>query len=593
MSALAERVSATVRIASERAQHLDAEPEASTGPDPEALEAEAEEVATHERQLLAELAESRTRLEAARDELTERERVAAEAERAHLAAVRAEADRREGLARLAGQVDTMRTRVESIDETVARLSVGIEEAAAKAQQTQAEFETVQSRVGELDAGEVGLDEHHDRTVVALRLADERVAELQSAERGAERQVASLRARIEALSVGLDRKDGAAWLQKNHSGAGLFGSIANLLKVRPGYEVAVAAVLGAAADAVAAENFGAARSAVAALKASDGGRAAIVLGDWPQHAAPPIGATARRRGCGRSDLVDMPSRLHGALTAMLSGVAVVRDLTAALDLVAARPQLRAVTADGDLVGAGWVSGGSDRKPSTLEITSEVEKARAELADAEKQTGELSAALSGALAEQTARQDAAEQALAALNESDAAISAIYEQLGRLGQDARTADDEWQRLIQQRDELEAGRVQTVEELAELEQRLHNAEQAPLFDAEPVDRQASMAAAEPARAAEVEARLTVRTAEERANAVRGRADSLRRAAAAEREARLRAQRAREAREHAAAVAAAVAESGRLVAQRLSATVGVASRRRDDVAAERQQRTGALDEGA
>ena len=33
-----------------------------------------------------------------------------------------------------------------------------------------------------------------------------------------------------------------------------------------------------ADAVAAENFGAARSAVAALKASDGGRAAIVLGD---------------------------------------------------------------------------------------------------------------------------------------------------------------------------------------------------------------------------------------------------------------------------------------------------------------------------
>ena len=36
--------------------------------------------------------------------------------------LRAEADRREGLARLAGQVDTMRTRVESIDETVARLS---------------------------------------------------------------------------------------------------------------------------------------------------------------------------------------------------------------------------------------------------------------------------------------------------------------------------------------------------------------------------------------------------------------------------------------------------------------------------------------
>jgi chromosome segregation protein len=359
-------------------------------------------------------------------------------------------------------------------------------------------------------------------------------------------------------------------------------------VRPGYEAAIAAVLGTAADAVAAESFGAARSAVAALKASDGGRAAIVLGDWPGEATtqagpPPEGAQWA------TDLVDMPPRLRGALGAMLSGVAVVADLVAALDLVAARPQLRAVTADGDLVGAGWLSGGSDRKPSTLEITSEVEKARGELAAAEKQVGELSAALSGALAEQKARQDAAEQAMAALNESDAAISAIYEQPGRLGQDARTADDEWQRLIRQRDELETGRVQTVEELAALEQRLHNAEQAPLFDAAPADRQATVAAAENARSAEVEARLTVRTAEERANAVRGRADSLRRAAAAEREARLRAQRARQAREHAAAVAAAVAESGRGLAQRLHATVGVASRRRDALAAERHQRIEAL----
>lgn len=588
LSALAERVSATVRIASERAQHLDIEPEASTGPDPDALEAEAEQVAAEERRLLEELEESRATLEAARSELAERERVAAEAERAHMAAARAEADRREGVARLAGQVDTMRTRVESIDETVARLTVSIEEAAARAQQTQAEFETVQARVGELDAGEVGLDEHHDRTVAALRLADERVTELQAAERGAERQVASLRARIEALSVGLERKDGAAWLQKNRGDAGLLGSVANLLKVRDGYEAAVAAVLGGAADAVAAENAGAARAAVAALKESDAGRAAIVLSDWHVH-TPPQSGPLPPGAQWAIELVEVPARLRGAITAMLGDVAVVADLDAALDLVRSRPQLRAVTTDGDLVGPGWVSGGSDRKPSTLEIASEVDKARAELAEAENQAGELSAALAGALAEQAARRDAAEQALAALNESDAAISAIYEQLGRLGQDARTADDEWQRLIKQRDELEANRSRTVEELAELEQRLHNAQQEPTFEAEPVNRQETMAAAEAARAVEVEARLAVRTAEERANAVRGKADSLRRAAAAEREARVRAQRAREARAHAAKVAAAVAESARLVAQRLSSVVAVASRARDAVAEERQHRSAAL----
>ncbi|OCB32671.1 chromosome segregation protein SMC [Mycobacterium malmoense] len=592
LSALAERVAATVRIASERAQHLDVGPAPPSDTDPDALEAEAERVAVAERQLLAELAGARTRLDAARAELGEREREAAEADRAHLAAVRAEADRREGLARLAGQVETMRARVESIDDSVARLSERIEQAAARAQQSKAEFETVQARVGELDQGEVGLDEHHERTVAALRLADERVAELQSAERDAERRVASLRARIDALSVGLERKDGAAWLTENHPAAGLFGPIAKLVKVRSGYEAAVAAVLGSAADALAAESFGAARSAVAALKRADGGRAALVLGDWPAD-HPASRDALPGTALWALDLIDAPERLRGAITAMLSGVAVVDDLDQALELVAARPRLRAVTLDGDLVGAGWVSGGSDRKLSTLEVTSEIDKAGSELAAAEAQVAQLTAALSGALTEQAARQDSAEQALAALNESDTAISAMYEQLGRLGQEARTTDEEWTRLLRQREELEAGRAQTVEEVTALENRLRNAQETQHVHAEEPNhaevRQRIAAAADAARGAEVEARLAVLTAEERANAVRGRADSLRRAAAAEREARLRAQQAREARLRAAAVAAAVADAGRLLAQRLDGVVAAASKIRDALTAERQQRATAM----
>ena len=56
-----------------------------------------------------------------------------------------------------------------------------------------------------------------------------------------------------------------------------------------------------------------------------------------------------------------------------------------------------------------------------------------------------------------------------------------------------------------------------------------------------------------------------------------------------MRAQRVREAREHAATVAAAVAESGRLIAAKVSASVAVASRNRDALAAERRVRTEAL----
>ena len=228
LSALAERVSATVRIASERAQHLDTEQETSSGADPDALEAEADEVAAHERQLLAELDESRERLTAR--PATSWPSASASPPRPNVPTWPRCAPRPTAARGWPGwPVRSTRCAPASSRSTrpSARLTETIEEAATRAQQSQAEFETVQSRVGELDAGEVGLDEHHDRTVAALRLADERVAELQAAERSAERQVASLRARIDALSVGLDRKDGAAWLQKNLAHTGLFGSVANL------------------------------------------------------------------------------------------------------------------------------------------------------------------------------------------------------------------------------------------------------------------------------------------------------------------------------------------------------------------------------
>ena len=62
---------------------------------------------------------------------------------------------------------------------------------------------------------------------------------------------ALAARKDALELGLNRKDGAgALLAATDSVSGLLGSVAALLSVRAGYETAVAAALGSAADAVA-------------------------------------------------------------------------------------------------------------------------------------------------------------------------------------------------------------------------------------------------------------------------------------------------------------------------------------------------------
>ncbi len=582
LSALAERVSATVRVAQERARHLHAEPEDRSGQDPDEMEARADRIAAEEAELIEAVEIAHGALEAAREQLAAQEESAAAAERAHLAAVRAVADRREGLARLAGQVDTMRTRAESIDAEIARLTVAIEEARLRGVEAQAEFETAQARIDDLDAGEVDADAQHERALEAQRLADERVAELQQAERAAGKEVASLGARIEALSMGLERTDGAAWLIDTRSGDGLVGRLADRLRVAPGYEAAVAAAFGAAADALEVESADAAVAAVAALVEADQGRVAFV---HPGPAAPadtgglPAGARWLR------EVVECPADLRGGVDGLLARTVVVDDLRTALDVCATRPGLRAVTRGGDLAGAGWVVGGSHRAPSTLEIQAAIDTSRAGLEQAERRSEELAAALAGALAEQAERAEYVEQTLAALNESDAAMSAVYEQLGRLGQAARTAHAESGRLAAQRAEAEKERDAAREKLVELEERLRLAEDDSAGTGDgagtehtAAEREMAAAALAEVRAVEVDARLAARTAEERAEALRGKADSLRRAAQAEREARARAERARVARRQAAAVAAAVAESGQRLAEQLEVAVVTALAQRDDL---------------
>ncbi|WP_433605664.1 chromosome segregation protein SMC [Prescottella agglutinans] len=585
LSALAERVSATIRIASERARHLETEPVAGRGQDPDEMEARAERIAQEEAELVAAVEVARATLEAAREQLADREEAAAEAERAHLAAVRAVADRREGLARLAGQVETLRTRAESVDAEVARLDLAIGEARQRGDAAQLEFEAVEATVDDLDAGEVGLDGQHERAVAALDLVTARVAELRTAERDAGQEVASLKARIDALAIGLERKDGGAWLLEHHRDRGLAGSVTELLRVEPGFEAAVAAVLGPASDAIAAESAAAAEAAVQALADGDGGRASIV---FPLELATPAPPPALPDGARwLAGVVEVPDGVRAGITALLGGVAVVDSRADGVALVHEVPSARAVTRDGDLVGPGWITGGSDRRPSTLEVQAAIDASVTALEAAERRAQELTAALAGAVAEQGDRAEVAEQTLAALHESDATMAAVYEQLGRLGHVVRGARAESERLVAQRAEVEAGRGETLASLAELEERLRRAEDeqsggdssdVAADDTTDVEREMAAAALAEVRAVEVEARLAVRTAEERAESVRGKADSLRRAAQAEREARARAERSLRARQQAAAVAAAVAEAGRKVAARLETVVAAAEAHRDEL---------------
>ena len=187
------------------------------------------------------------------------------------------ADRREGLARLAGQVAAAKSRLSAGDDEVTRLAQAVTEARERAAAAESAFATAQDSVGDLDSSEIGLDEAHEEAAAAAAAATARTAELTDALRTAQTTASTLRARVEALSLGLDRRDGTqALLTAGEALPGLLGGVADALEITPGYETAIAAALGAIAEAVAVGTVPEAAAALELLRANGSGRAGVLV-----------------------------------------------------------------------------------------------------------------------------------------------------------------------------------------------------------------------------------------------------------------------------------------------------------------------------
>ncbi len=582
LSSLQERLRGTVRLAAERGRHLSEPVEAgSSGPDPDELEAEAETVAEREAELVAEVAAAHRSLNATLAELADRERALAVAESQHLAAVRAVADRRAGLATLAGQTEALRSKSTATAEEIERLSGALAQAQTRIEEADTELSVLQADYAAVDAGDDGLDQRGRAAVEAHEHARDRVAELVAAERELERDRAHWNSRVEALSLGLNRRDGVAALL-DAGLPGLLGPLAGLVSVSPGAEAALAAALGGLAEGVAVSTTAGALAALELLKSEGAGRAGIVA-ESSDAVAVTSGARPRLPVGARwaDELVDAAGGLGDSVRRALTGVVVVPDLASAAEvlreLARVLPTVRAVTEDGDLLGPGWAIGGSVRDQSAIEV----QAARDEAAEA---AGELEiglerqrAALHGARAEEAARLADVEAAHEAQSAADARRAAVGQRLGRADQAVRSATAEAGRLRQQRDEVEASRVHALTALDEAEQRLDAARDEPVEEEPDTSaRDAAASALASARAEEMEGRLALRTAEERARAIAGRAESLRRRAIAERDARARAATARVARERGAAVAASVRMAGERALVRMEVSLGAAEVERE-----------------
>jgi chromosome segregation protein len=586
LTGLRERIRGTAGLAAERvrnAQEAGAEVERS-GRDPEELEAEARRAREHEQAIAAEVEGNRTALQQAVDERQAAEQAFAAEEQRVAGLQRAAADRREGLARLHGQLNGLRSRAAAAEDEVGRLTEARAGAVERAERAQRDFTALETRIAGLDAGEEGLDAEHEAATGALADVEDRLAKTREEAQAAERERSALAARKDALALGLSRKDGAgALLAASDRVSGLLGSVAALLDVRTGYEAAVAAALGSAADAVAVADADAALGAIGHLKADDLGRAGMLLGGahvddtaWPGL---PGGAVYAM------DVLDCPAALRSALARLLFKVAVVDDLPAARELVAGCPDVTAVTRDGDLLGSHFASGGSSSQPSLLEVQAAYDEAGEALTAVAHAVERLTFTLGTLEREREEAQHRVDVALAKLHESDAALAAVAEELGQYGSQARAARAEASRLDQAIAAAEEARDRDLAGLAELEQRLAAAEETPEEEPDTATRERLAEEARGARAREMEARLALRTAEERARALQGRADSLLRAAQAEREARARAVARRERLLREGRVGEAVGRAAAVVLARLEESIALAAAQRTRVEEGRRER--------
>ncbi|WP_369054000.1 chromosome segregation protein SMC [Kineococcus terrestris] len=552
LQALAERLGGVRALAAERLRLLAAEPEEAAGRrDPQELARSAERVRAEEAELAGRVAAGRAALDEVLARRADADAAALAEDRRVAAALRAAADRREGLARLQGQVAARRSRAEAGEAEAERLAQALAEAEERGAGARERFAALEAQVAGVEEGEEDLDAEHERASAALAEAEEALRAAREEEREAERERTSWRARHEALELGLARGDGAGTLlAAGDRLSGVLGSVAALLSVEPGFEQAVAAALGAAADAVAVASPAEAVAALEHLKDGDAGRAHLVVAGAPAGGHEPAAARGDLPPGARPalDLVTAPAELGAPLARLLGDAVVCEDLAAARGVLVARPDLVAVTRAGDLLAAHRAAGGSASAPSLLQVQAAVDEAADALRAAERRGERAAGAVAAAERARAAGEERVRAALEHLHESDARMNAVAEQLAELGAAVRSAAAEAERARTARaavlERLAADRA----ELEQLSERAELAAAAPDEDGD-VGTDERDRLAEAARALgreETEARLALRTTEERARALSGRADALERQAAEERAAleRAAARRVRRARQ-------------------------------------------------
>jgi chromosome segregation protein len=582
LNSLREKFRGTQSLAQERSRFLNEEAEEArtSGRDPESLDAEARTLRLEETQLRADVLSAQQQLAQASTALAQAESALKSDEDTIAAAMRAIADAREGTARQEGHIKSLNARLEAITEEIERLIKARDDAQNRVDQAKQQYSAYELEIASADSGELGLDSQYENAKSLLEAAKNKQTELVDAERAADRERNAVESKLEAMQLTSQSRDGASALLRDSRGVAILGSIAGLVEIDNGWEAAAAAALGTLADAVVVKDLSSAVTALTTLRNENLGQADVLVYEPGQSANSTIPA-----GLSPLSAHIRSSSIGELLASLLASTVVADNANAAEAILRSHPSVTVVTRDGDIVSRGRARGGSKSSSSLIEIKALIETLETKLSEITHNCDRLKFEISVATTEVGSRQADFDAALSKLNESDARIAALTEQLAVSGQNMKSAMAEVERLNTSIGEATTAKSRDEGEItiakSQLQQRGDVAEP-DHSRTEELRNKVSVV-----RTSEVEARLAVRTIEERVDSVAARALALEQSAQAERDASERAIVRRSARARAAIISQAVAEAAYEVLIHIERSIAKAATERGRLEESRASRDG------
>ena len=579
LTAIAQRLDATMTIARERVL-THSQPElAPQTEDPASLDERAQAASHEDAQILQRVQSAQNRVDEALRLRGEAERLDDEAQRALAQANRLLADYREASARLSAGLASAASRLDAAH------------AEAKRAKTQAEAAREREAKAAQEAQAYSEDNPSNDSLASKALnaaqktreeAREKVDALLARERDARAERARWEARRDALAQTLTPSDGTASFME---AKGSMGDLPSGVHVDAGYENAIAQLLFPFSDALVMDTREHAWENLRDADERGQGQVRFLIADCAATTRKPVPLEGIPGKWARDAVTS--ERFSALLDVLLEGSWVSQTIEDA-EVAITRPEIECVaTVRGDLVTHSSVLVAGEESASPLALRAQYEEAAAAAAEALKKENEAQEALTEANAALDQAVRGANDALKALREEDARQAKIAQEAARVHSAARAAHAETTRaeetLKRAEEQLEQARI--AHENAQ-ERARTGALEAPDVDLDAATRLAEerSAAARAAREEETGARLALRAAEEESRGAASRARNLRQAAARSREERIAYHRREERRKRELARAQSVLEEAQLGFEYAQRAVAAAKGRRDAIEVARRE---------